>query len=243
MNKSQFIQRVAAVIDESGQLAADGGQYFGAEVTNLDRHIEEGYVDAWRTCVNAQGAQRAWFKNCSFDDAELHADLPQGTGFVVLPADFYLLTSFKMKGWVKPVFEATLVNDRALAVQSNEFTRGSRIRPSVMIDVENIESQDSTSVRDVMRYFSLPKGLSTHEIEKAIYVPIPRPLTDPYYDTAIGGAYPDIELSQQVLEPVIYVTGSNVMTLLGKYPAAEALMNRAVSLFPGLINARGTVKQ
>jgi hypothetical protein len=250
MKKVDFIQRVLSVMNERSHFTGADGQMFGADSVGVDRLIETSYGDAWRMCVNARGSQRNWFENKSFkENAEIHKDLSQGTGFVKLPKDFYLLSSFKMKGWLRPVHEASIVNDLVQSIQSNEYTRGSRIRPVVTIDLEYInypeesedpeeseESKPKSGIYNVLKYYSLPQSLDNHEIEHAIYVPVPKLLKD-------TGDNDDIGLSPQVLEPMIYITGSGVFTLMGKYKEAEALSKMAIDVFPGLMNVNGTMRQ
>jgi hypothetical protein len=235
MTKQDFITRVLAVINEAGQFTEqDRTQYFGAAEANLDRFIETVFVDAWRRCVNTM-QELNWFKNASFKTAEHHPDLLQGTGYVKLPDDFYRLTKFKMQGWIKPVFEAAIANERVAALQTNEYVRGSQIRPVCVIDEEWFEYSATPTlngVYPVIRYFSLPPALSSHFIEAAIYIPKAEPLTDKPLTF-------EMELSDQVIEPIVSLTGAGVLTLIGKYDGAAALEKRAIEMYPGLATTRG----
>jgi uncharacterized alkaline shock family protein YloU len=56
----------------------------------------------------------------------------------------------------------------------------------------------------------------------------------------------ELELSDQVIEPLAYITASTVFTMHEKTAIAQALDARAVEMFPGLQNVRNgvtTVKQ
>lgn len=210
-----------------------GNVFIGADNAQVDRYIEGAYVDAWRRCVKVM--PRAWFGNASFINSQQYPDLVRGTGYVVLPQDFYLLTSFKMESWQKPVREAAIDNERTASIQNNEYTRGSEIRPVCTISLKYVDGQ----IKHVLNYYSLRKNLPFHKIEEAIYVPVVKPLKDVNMTDTLG-------LSEQVIEPLAYLLASSVFTLFEKYKIAKALEMRATEMFPGLQSVKGvavTVKQ
>ena len=172
MKKGEFINRVLLIMNEAGMMDAGGNAYLGAENTQVDRHIEGTFVDAWRRCIKVM--PRMWFKNASFITNTKKVDLPDGTGYIILPDDFYLLTSFKMRGWKKAVHEASLENERTSSVQSNEYTRGSEIRPICTISMKST----TEGIKNVLNYYSLRKGLLTHVVEEALYVPVVTSIKD-----------------------------------------------------------------
>jgi hypothetical protein len=238
MEKKDYIARVMLIMNESGLTDSAGNFLLGADVTQIDRHIEGSFVDAWRRCVKVM--PRIWFKNESFADCQFVFDRAAGTGYVVLPVDFYLLTCFKMKGWVKAVYEAYVEDDKSASVQSNEYTRGSTIRPICTISNRLIavptpsEAPTPTPnpVRQVLNYYSLPKGLAGHVIEEAIYVPAAGSIKD-------MGESSDLGISDQVLEPLAYLSASTVFTMFEKYDISKALEQRAIEMFPGLQSVKG----
>jgi hypothetical protein len=215
-------------MNEAGFTDATGSFIMGAEVAQPDRHVEGSFVDAWRRCVKVM--PRVWFKNASFADKTHVADLLNGTGYVVLPDDFYLLTGFKMSGWAKAVYEAYIENDKSASVQSNEYTRGSTLRPVCTISNRLISGQ----VKQVLNYYSLPKGSTQHTIAEAIYVPSVKPL-----NSLTQAEEADLGISSQVLEPLAYLSASTVFTMFEKHDIAKALEQRAVEMFPGLQSVRG----
>ena len=227
MKKSEYIYRVMLIMNEAGLYDIEGNSLLGADTAQVDRHIEGSYVDAWRRCAKAM--PRGWFKNDSFKENEIITNLPDGSGYVVLPDDFYLLTSFRMKGWKKDVVEASNENERIASIQANEWTRGSSIRPVCIISTEEVED----NIKQVLKYYSLSKGLDTHEIEKAIYVPVTKPLNE-YSDDE------DLGLDDQIIEPLAYLSASTVFTMFEKYEIAKALDQRAIEMFPGLSKVKGT---
>lgn len=233
MTKQQFINRVLLIMNEASMADPAVTMFIGADTAQLDRQIEGSYVDAWRRCAKVM--PRSWFENKSFKTAGMVPDFAQGTGYVELPDDFYLLSSFKMQGWQKAVHEAAMVNELVSAIQANDYTRGSEIRPVCVIDLQEV----SGVVKHVLRYYSLQKNQTTHTIEQAIYVPVVTPLKDINSDT-------ELNLSDQVIEPLAYITASTVFTMHEKNNIAQALDARAVEMFPGLQSVKNgivTIKQ
>jgi len=248
MTKEDYIKRVLLIMNESGLMDLNQNSFIGADTAQVDRYIEGSYVDAWRRCATVM--PRAWFRNDSFLKQPHYPDLLCGTGFVVLPDDFYLLTGFKMKGWTKAVYEAYIDNDKTAAIQSNENTRGSEIRPVCTIsnrlvkklvaiklefenETDNDKEEDDGKIKQVLNYYSLQKGLVKHEIEEAIYVPVCKPLIECKLED-------ELEIKPQVIEILAYLSASTVFTLFEKYDIAKALEQRAIEMFPGLKSIRGT---
>lgn len=231
MTKQDFINRVLLIMNEAGMIDAQGNQFTGADAAQMDRYIEGSYVDAWRRCVKVM--PRSWFANAIMPTtgSKHVSSKATGTGYVVLPADFYLLSSFKMTGWQKSVHEAAIENERTSNIQSNEYTRGSTIRPVCTISLKPVNG----GVVQVLNYYSLPKGLSDHIIEEAIYVPVVKPLSQLSKEESAN-----LNLSDQVIEPMAYLSASTVFTMFEKYEIAKALEQRAIEMFPGLQSVRGT---
>jgi len=227
MTKKEYINRVLLIMNEASLMDNGGTFFLGADTAQVDKYIEGSYVDAWRRCVDVM--PRVWFYNESFSNSTVFPDLPSGTGYVILPADFYLLTGFKMSGWVKAVYEASIDNERTASIQSNEYTRGSQIRPICTISSKFVNGE----VKHVLNYYSLPRGLKTHKIEEAIYLPVCKPLVECELNE-------ELKINQQVIEILTYLSASSVFTLFEKYDIAKALDQKAVEMFPGLKSVRGT---
>jgi hypothetical protein len=228
VTKKDYITRVLLIMNESGLTDLAGNFLVSADTTQIDRHIGGSFVDAWRRCVKVM--PRIWFKNESFAGQSKMQNLAEGTGYVILPEKFYLLTCFKMSGWMKAVHEAYIENERSASVQSNEYTRGSTIRP--VCTVSNKVIPGSGDIKQVLNYYSLPKGLSNHIIEEAIYVPAAGSIKD-LADNA------DLGISDQVLEPLAYLSASTVFTMFEKNEISKALELRAIEMFPGLQSVKG----
>jgi hypothetical protein len=218
-------------MNENGLTDASGNNLFGADTAQVDRYIESSYVEAWRRCARVM--PRTWFRSASFKSATLHSDLERGIGYVLLPEDFYLLSLFQMQGWEKPVYEAALENDRIAAIQSNPFTRGSELRPVCTVTVSSEHVDANGDPRRQLNYYSLRRGLASHTVEKALYIPVVMGITDR------PGTY-DLGLGLQIIEPMAYLSASTVFTTFEKYDISKALEQKAVEMFPGLARARGT---
>jgi hypothetical protein len=230
--KEDYIKRVLLIMDEAGLSDIAGNSLLGADTTQADRIIEGSFVDAWRRCVKVM--PRTWFQNKTFKSAVNHPNVSAGTGYVELPADFYLLCEFRMIGWRKSVYEASLENERTSSIQSNEYTRGSEIRPVCTISNKSV----GDAIKQVLHYYSVQPG-KTHEIEEALYVPVVKSLKEYSLNEDLG-------ISDQIAEPLAYLSASTVFTIFGKYDISQALQQRAVEMFPGLQSVRGnniTIKQ
>ena len=229
MKERDFVNRVLLVMND---IAKDNAELLGADTAQIDKYIVGSYIDAWKQCVNVM--PRSWFENKTFsghfsdketfgNDYKFHYpnNPVRGVGFVEIPDDFYLLSMFQMKGWVQPVNDALAENAKTLSVQSNEYTRGSVIRPVCVIGIDEIKNKP----KRVLKYYSLPNNLkdNEHVIERAIYIPITKPIT--------GSDEEELNISQQVFEPLVYLSASNVYTLLEKYDIAKALESKALSMF------------
>lgn len=152
-----------------------------------------------------------------------------GTGYVILPSDFYLLSKFQMKGWHKPVTEATILNDRVSNIQSNEYSRGSEMRPCVVVEQENIKGE----AREVLTYYSLPKGIGQeHVVRTAMYVPMCKELRE-------LGLEDRLDVDIRVLEPLAYLSASTVLVILEKYDIAKSLDVKVAEMLVSRRSTRG----
>jgi hypothetical protein len=309
MTKQEYINRVLLIMNEAGLYDKDGNSFIGADSAQVDRYIEGSFVDAWRRC--AQVFPKAWFKNERFDIYPKVENLSDGTGYVVLPSDFYLLNSFRLSRWKKPIFDAYVENERTSSIQSNEYTRGSEIRPVGTISNKifsinsfitltyfqedtpdtptnsgqkwydlagNIykpsaglagwetipyteyskgqifkhsskiytlsstptesgyvleEIKVSEGITQVLNYYSVQKGLPSHTIEEAIYIPVAKSLSEYSNEDELG-------LDHRIIEPMAYLSASSVFTIFEKYDIAKALEVRVVEMFPAFKSVKGT---
>jgi len=228
ITKEQYITRVLLIMNEAQMTDKENNFYLGADTAQIDRYIEGSYVDAWRRCVAVM--PRIWFENKQMEATQdkVNFDSSTGVGYIILPDDFYLLSKFKMKKWLKPVFEASHDNEKVSSIQSNEFTRGSEIRPVCVISSKFI----GLDYKPVMYFYSLPKGTINPEVEDAIYVPNAKPISD------VPPAE-NLKIDDRVLEPIAYLSASTVFTMFEKYDIAKALDQKVIEMFPALRSQKG----
>jgi hypothetical protein len=212
-----------------------------------------------------------------------------------------------MQGWSKSVLDAYIENERVASIQSNEYTRGSQLRPVAVIssvsaidyitvrgidywritepgapedgetwydpdtkqlqfyftdtgwddwdglslgsiwkyednyfeisDIEGVEVELTAydpynDIKQALYYYSLKKGLTSHAIENALYIPVAEPLSSlDNTDT--------VELDHRIVEPMAYLNASSVFTIFEKYDIAKALEQRVVEMFPAFKSVKG----
>lgn len=139
MNKSTFINRVLLIMNEAGMTDDQGNSLIGADTAQVDRYIEGSFENAWR--MLAVNVPKSWLATGRFIHNPQHRN-SDGTGYVILPEDFYLLAKFKLKSWQKPIYEASMEDEKIMSIQSNKYTRGSAIRPVGVIGKEYIDKYE-----------------------------------------------------------------------------------------------------
>lgn len=124
-----------------------------------------------------------------------------GSGHVALPDDFIRLAKFKMTEWQRPVYEFAT---GALAHrQHNIYTRGGISKPVCVMG--------HRGGKRVLEYYSVKKN---HTIEDFQYVP--RMKAE--------------DLNNDVLNVLIWICASKVLTIVGKINEANAAHKIAMSL-------------
>ena len=89
-----------------------------------------------------------------------------GSGRVVFPEKVLRVLSFKMKGWNRPVTRFINSCHAKSELQYNRYVRGGVNKPVAVLSM-------SASDRVVLDYYSLPASLRVHEVDSAVYVPVP----------------------------------------------------------------------
>ncbi|WP_163267780.1 hypothetical protein [Dysgonomonas sp. 216] len=219
MMKAEFISRVMQIMNELGWNDIESDAFVGSDTSKVKGHIESVFVDAWRKAVNI--FPKTYFTIKDFSDQKLVSDIPHGTGYIVLPEDFYSLVSFKMKGW--QVVGETLIpsSDPIARIQANEYTRGNFVRPVCVLSNKGIKERVDDSYiypqKDVLEYYSVPVG-SKQEIEEALYIPLISPLSD------------NTKLNEKLFVPLAYLCASMVFYIFEKPDIAQVLENKATEI-------------
>ena len=221
MTKGEYVKSVMRRMNELGWDDSFTGAFVGSDTTKVERHVEASFVDAWRMGVGV--LPRHYFTRLSasgervmssFKDAELTGDVSQGTGFVVLPDDFYILSSFRMRGWKRDCFEAIPETDAIAAVQSNDFVRGNPYRPVCTLFVH-------PRYGNIMKYYSVHKG-SVHFVESALYVPL-------HGGIAGSGDSDDLELDERLYGPLAWLNAGFVFSVFEKEEMAKMAFSLVVN--------------
>jgi hypothetical protein len=216
--KERFVARVMQIMNETGWNDAGSGAFIGSDDTQVKHHIEKVFTDAWRKAAGLFPV--SYFTVCDFSQSPHQGDVSEGTGYIILPDDFYKLASFRMRGWTKAVDTLIDSADQVASVQANEYTRGNPVRPICVKRTEKVlisGRPDTYGIRDVLLYYSLPSGLA-HHIQEALYIPLIAPLGK---DTA---------LSDKLFIPLAYLCASTVFQLFEKPDMAKALEGKALEL-------------
>lgn len=135
-----------------------------------------------------------------FSTAEIIAS-GDGSGTVALPGDFLRLAIFRLRGWLRPVFETIGTEDPLYARQLNPVTRGGPAKPvtALLRDTEGLRLQ----------WFSLPPGIEPR-IARALYV---------------ADLAPE-KLPDTLADPLCWLAASLVLTVTNELNAAEAARQR-----------------
>ncbi|MFT3994402.1 MAG: hypothetical protein QM660_08845 [Dysgonomonas sp.] len=217
--KAEFISSVMQIMNELGWNDTESNAFIGSDTTKVKGHIESVFVDAWRKAVNI--FPKTYFTIKDFSVQKLVSDIPHGTGYIVLPEDFYSLVSFKMRGW--QVSGETLIpsSDPIARVQANEYTRGNIVRPVCVLSNKAIKERQGDEYiytqKDVLEYYSVPVG-SEQEIEEALYIPLSEPLSD------------NTKLNEKLFRPLAYICASMVFNIFEKQDIAKVLEAKATEI-------------
>ncbi len=198
-------------MNEAGAIGQD--TFVGADTSLVETHIQAVFVDAWRKAVSV--FPKHYFTIKDFSGGTIIENIGQGTGYIELPADFYLLVSFKMDGWHTATNVLYSISDSIAAVQSNEFTRGNPIRP---VCVQN-EQVIGGKVKTVLEYYSLPRGRG-QKVEQALYIPLIKPIE---LET-------EIDVSDKLFVPLAYLCASAVYLIYEKGEISKALEEKVLGM-------------
>ena len=216
MTKQQFIEKVLIVLNDANSGVFDGDM-IGSDMVQINNYIEQQYPSAWRKAVNLLPkhyfAQKAESPPTPTGGVRVEADLPDGTGYIVLPNDYFRLVNLKMQGWEAACGEAVPENDLINAVQNNQYTRGNFKRPvcvlrKTLVSPPAPEGGDS-ELKDVIYYYSLKRGLDEHKIELFTYIPLVTELAA------------EVDVADNAIEILAHITAAEVLTTQEKFDVAK----------------------
>jgi hypothetical protein len=197
--------------------------FAGTDTTNMEVHIEHSYASAWRKA--AAVLPKLYFRQSSLKETGQHYyGTADGTGCVALPEDFYLLSSFRMRGWLKPVYHAPEETEETAQIQANEFIRGNYELPVCTLSpyAPIYAGMPAEGDRRLMRYYSLPKNMP-HYIESGFYIP----LTEDISGLDAEGTMCEKE---ELYEPLQWIHAGIVFGILGRADEAKLCDERALEI-------------
>lgn len=220
MTREDFINEVKQIMNDADLYNQNDVEFIGADTMQVDYHIGKVYTDAWRYCFNKIDEAgnymipREYFKIKDFSTSNLVQNIALGIGYIILPEDYYALYSYRMKGWSVPVKGAITQDDDLYYLQSNEFTRGSYIRPIAVDTIKPFKKRVNGEViidtKRVLEYYSLPKGRK-QEVSEALYIPCVKELSD------------TIDENKKLIRPLAYICASMIYSIQEKVEFANIL--------------------
>jgi hypothetical protein len=213
MESTAFIEKVLHILNES-DASINGAELVGSDNTSVTAYIQKLFPSAWRRAVKL--FPRSWFITKSFADQQKVVDAPDGTGYVLLPTDFLLLSAFKMKGWKQSCLTALEETPAINTKQANEYLRGCVQKP---VCVFRYISYNNT-LRQALYYYSLPRtsDATTHIVETALYIP---------NVTTLGA---DVDINYKGIEPLAYLVAATVLSNFEKDTAAKGLESKILEM-------------
>ncbi|MDR0370776.1 MAG: hypothetical protein LBH80_02830 [Prevotellaceae bacterium] len=204
MTKDEFLDKVLAVLNDAGVASSADDVMIVEGAENLRLIAERLYPSAWRRAVGL--FPNGWFCAKSFADSPVVCDAACGTGYTVLPEDYFVLLSFRMRGWKTNCVTAYEETESVNRKQGNEYTRGTPERPVCVL--RKVLTDDV--LRLALCYYSLPRTAegAVHEIAEALYVPNVKRIDDV------------LDVDDRLIEPLVYLCASAVLTSLEKFEAA-----------------------
>jgi hypothetical protein len=213
MVKGEYVAGVMRRLNELGWDESVSGVFMGSDTAKVERHVESVFRDAWRRAVAL--LPRDYFPAASFADGVHVHDVASGTGFVVLPADCYMVKSFLMRGWRRPCFVAVEENEAVAALQANRFVRGNFVRPVCTLS-------ERPGYGRVLNYYSLPPGMG-HVIEGALYIPFVSGID------GVGDSV-ELELDERLYGPLQWLNAGLVFAVFGKEDVAKICEGKAMEI-------------
>jgi hypothetical protein len=222
MTKSAYIESVIVKMNEAGRMSGITEIFAGSDTTNAISLAEQSYMSAWRKSVGI--LPRSYFRQKMLTESggRHYYSRREGTGCVSLPEDFYVLSSFRMRGWEKSVYTAIEETEDKTQIQSNVYIRGNYELPVCTLTSYSplYEGMSREGSGRMLRYYSLPPGMP-HQIEFGYYIALPEDIKE---------KSDEAELSEKSMlyEPLSWIHAGVVFSILGKGDQAKVCDTRAL---------------
>lgn len=192
----EFVDKVKEIMNDAGWSDED---FIGDDDNLIESHIRNTFRDVWMKAVSLFPESLFVSGNSTVQPI---GDVSEGTGYVVLPTDFYKLIAFKMNGWFNSCTELLDNSPSLEKIQSNEWTRGNICRPICV------------RKGDKLYYYSLPKGMR-HTLKEFKYIPL-------------VGELSGSVINERLFVPLAYLSASLIYMIFEKEDISKALEQKAL---------------
>jgi hypothetical protein len=223
MTKDGYIGGVLLKMNELKWSDSFEEVFAGADETNVEAIVVGSYMSAWRKSVQML-PKMCFVQSTLKGNGRLYYSRSDGTGCVLLPGDFYRLTSFRMRGWQRAVYVAEEETEVTAQVQANEYVRGNYELPVCTLApyAPLYEGMAAEGNGRMLRYYSLPRNRE-HRIEFGFYVPVTKDIAELDARDVMGE-------KMELYEPLQWIHAGVAFGVLGKTDWAKQCDVRAMEV-------------
>ena len=205
-------------MNEAVSFDINAQSFIGSDNVQVSRLIQSSYMDAWK--VIAEMVPKTWLglNLMPITSTTFFPDSVHGTGFVIIPDDFFKLFKFTVDGWLNSAYDAYYDSDPIAKYQKNIYTRGSVTRPVCIITDKIVNG----SLTKGMDYYSLPPTTITHTIKEAIYIPVTT-------DIQMLNDNSNLPIDDKLVQPMVYELASMVYNEMEKKDTAKNFSDQVTS--------------
>lgn len=136
------------------------------------------------------------------------------TGYVILPANFLRLSSFKMADWQREVNIAISSQSKEYQRQSNKYHRGGICKPIAALNWKN----EADGLKRIIEYYSID---TSHLVDKLFYIPE-------------QSAEDFVTVNPDLLPSLAWMCAAKILQITGQKIAAEMAMEQVKLSYAGL---------
>lgn len=214
---ADLVKEVRVTLDENRVET----EYIQSDTDNmdLDEIIRSKIVDAVRAVSMSAPLHLLDAEPMIIPDAAQYSQT-DGSGYVVLPPDFFRLILFKMRSWRVPVYVAVDDTSDVANQQKSLFTRGTPLRPICVL------SRDIAGNR-TLEYYSVgytnngEYNRRDHRLERALYLRYP--------EIVVENEEEHIDFGKKLREAIINYCAALTLVSRGNAQAAESFFNLSKS--------------
>lgn len=205
--KTENIARDVRVVLDRNHVSTPLAGFSDADTLDVDEIIRSCMVLAVRNVHTAAPVYLLEHGHNIGDEIYWNGD---GSGWLLLPADFMRLVSFRMSDWSRTLYEAITPDDASYALQRSRW-RGLRGTPSRPVCALCVRPEGK-----VLEFYSCASEDAF--VDGGVYIP---------YPTIDNGG---IDISERCYEAAVYECASLVATTLGDPTTAATLRAEALGV-------------